>query len=124
MVVEAVDTAEGKCMLVDALLQAGHTVISASSLAVWGGPTMLQRRMGRLVLVGDMVRGVGPGQPVLAPRVVMAAALEADAVIEQLLGHNALKPRFQPMNQHELCKISVAMSRAANTRSALPQYFS
>ena len=29
---------------------------------------------------------IGPGMPPLAPRVVMAAALEADAVLEMLLG--------------------------------------
>ena len=86
VVVEAVDAPEIKRMLVEALLQAGHAVVSASGMAGWGGPDMVRRRMGRLVVVGDMERAVGPGMPPLAPRVVMAAALEADAVLELLLG--------------------------------------
>ena len=48
---------------------------------------MTARKLGRrLVVVGDHVSGIGPGMPPLAPRVVMAAAMEADAVLEMLLG--------------------------------------
>ena len=69
------------------MLLAGHRVVSASGMAGWGGVPMTARKLGsRLVVVGDHVSGIGPGMPPLAPRVVMAAAMEADAVLEMLLG--------------------------------------
>lgn len=87
IVVEAVDDPEVKKNLVEALLLAGHRVVSASGMAGWGGVPMTARKLGsRLVVVGDHVSGIGPGMPPLAPRVVMAAAMEADAVLEMLLG--------------------------------------
>ena len=87
IVVEAVDDPEVKKDLVEALLLAGHRVVSASGMAGWGGVPMTARKLGsRLVVVGDHVSGIGPGMPPLAPRVVMAAAMEADAVLEMLLG--------------------------------------
>ena len=87
IVVEAVDDPKVKKNLVEALLLAGHRVVSASGMAGWGGIPMTARKLGsRLVVVGDHVSGIGPGMPPLAPRVVMAAAMEADAVLEMLLG--------------------------------------
>ena len=82
VVVEAVDDARIKKELVEALLRAGHVVVSASGMAGWGGPPMTTRRIGsRLIVVGDLLSEVTPDRPALAPRVVMAAALEADAVL-------------------------------------------
>lgn len=86
VVVEAVDTPETKRMLVETLLRAGHRVVSASGMAGWGGSDMTRKSMGRLVIVGDMTCAVGPHMPPLSPRVTMAAALEADTVLELLLG--------------------------------------
>lgn len=87
VVVEAVDDPQIKKTLVEALLVAGHRVVSASGMAGWGGGPMTSRKFGpRLVVVGDHVSGIGPGRPPLAPRVVMAAAMEADAVLEMVLG--------------------------------------
>ncbi len=86
VVVEAVDTPETKRMLVETLLFSGHRVVSASGMAGWGGADMLRRRMGRLVVVGDMTGAVESHMPPLAPRVTMAAAMEADTVLELLLG--------------------------------------
>lgn len=87
VVVEAVDDPASKKTLVEALLRQGHSVVSASGMAGWGGPPMTSRRIGkRLTVVGDFVSEIGPGCPPMAPRVVMAAALEADAVLALLLG--------------------------------------
>lgn len=87
VVVEAVDDPGTKKTLVEALLLGGFRVVSASGMAGWGGAPMTARRLGgRLVVVGDHTSEIGPGMPPLAPRVVMAAALEADAVLEMLLG--------------------------------------
>lgn len=87
VVVEAVDEPAVKKTLVEALLRRGHSVVSASGMAGWGGPPMTARRIGqRLTVVGDFATEIGPGCPPMAPRVVMAAALEADAVLALLLG--------------------------------------
>lgn len=64
IVVEAVDDPEVKKNLVEALLLAGHRVVSASGMAGWGGVPMTARKLGsRLVVVGDHVSGIGPGMP-------------------------------------------------------------
>ncbi len=84
LVVEAVDKAETKRELVEALLLAGHTVISASGMAGWGGD-MQRRILGRLTVVGDFVSAVGAGAPAMGPRVHMAAAMQADEVLRRLL---------------------------------------
>ena len=87
VVVEAVDDPRTKKSLVEALLLAGHRVVSASGMAGWGGEPMTGRKFGsRLVVVGDHVSEIAPGRPPLAPRVVMAAAMQADAVLEMILG--------------------------------------
>ena len=86
-VVEAVDTAETKKMLLESLTRAGKFVVSASGLAGWGGPAMRCRAFGgRAVIVGDGVHGVTDTMPVLAPRVMMAAAMQADQVLARILG--------------------------------------
>lgn len=87
VVVEAVDDAATKRMLAEALLGDGRYLVSASGMAGWGGPAMQARHLGDcMVVVGDFVNEVGPDLPPLAPRVVMAAAMQADAVLTRLLG--------------------------------------
>ena len=82
--VEALDAPETKALLVNAALSAGCRVAGASGLAGFGGPAMIRKRMGRLTLVGDFVSDISDAPP-LAPRVVEAAALLADAVLEFIL---------------------------------------
>lgn len=92
IVVEAVDDPAVKGELVSALLEAGHTVVSASGMGGWGGG-MERRHIGpRCTVVGDFEREVGPGVPAMAPRVLMAAALEADEVLCRLLGEPDGRP--------------------------------
>ena len=86
LVVEAVDDPVSKQSLVEALLLDGHTVVSASGMAGWGGGPMQVRRFGKLIVVGDQSRAVSEVCPPLAPRVLMAAAMQADAVLEWVLG--------------------------------------
>ena len=87
VVVEAVDDPAVKRMLLETLTRAGLFVVGASGMAGWGGPGMSVRRFGeRAVVVGDAVNAVGPGLPPLAPRVMMAAAMQADQVLLRLLG--------------------------------------
>lgn len=87
VVVEAVDDAATKRMLAETLMEAGCPVVCASGMGGWGGPPMRERHLGEsMVVVGDFTNEVGPGLPPLAPRVVMAAAMQADAVLGRLLG--------------------------------------
>lgn len=83
---EALDRPEMKRLFVEEALRAGVFVVSASGLAGCGGAPMQRRKLGaRLVLVGDFSSDVADSPP-LAPRVVQAAALQADAVLEHILG--------------------------------------
>ena len=84
--VEALDEPYMKRDFVERALTADIFVVSASGLAGWGGPPMQRRRLGdRLMLVGDFTTSVD-SQPPLAPRVMQAAAMQADAVLEHILG--------------------------------------
>jgi sulfur carrier protein ThiS adenylyltransferase len=87
LVVEAVDDAATKRMLLEILTLAGLFVVGASGVAGWGGPGMRVRRFGdRAVIVGDGISAVNAHLPPLAPRVMMAAAMQADQVLLHLLG--------------------------------------
>lgn len=88
VVVEAVDNAADKIMLAETLLPLGFRLVSASGLAGWGASDRIRTRsMGdRLVVVGDGASAAGPGRPPLAPCVVLAAAKQADAVLEAVFG--------------------------------------
>ena len=90
--VEAFDDPATKRLFVEEALRAEVFCASASGLAGWGGPPMqrrvLTRKDGspRLVLVGDFTSAVSDALPPLAPRVMQAAAMQADAVLEHILG--------------------------------------
>jgi sulfur carrier protein ThiS adenylyltransferase len=90
--VEALDDPATKCLFVEEALRAGVFCASASGLAGWGGPPMQRRVLTykdvspRLVLVGDFTSAVSQILPPLAPRVMQAAAMQADAVLEHILG--------------------------------------
>jgi sulfur carrier protein ThiS adenylyltransferase len=90
--VEALDEPATKRLFVEEALRAGVFCVSASGLAGWGGPPMQRRVLThkdgspRLILVGDFSSAVSEALPPLAPRVMQAAALQADAVLEHILG--------------------------------------
>ena len=86
IVVEAVDDPACKSLLVNAMLEAGHTVVAASGMAGLGGEMGRKHLGARLTVVGDLNRAVNAGEAPLAPRVQMAAALQADEVLCRLLG--------------------------------------
>jgi sulfur carrier protein ThiS adenylyltransferase len=89
VVVEAFDSAEAKAMLIEAMLSRlpGKPLVTASGLAGYGGSNaMRERRSDRLYVIGDLESEVGPESPPMAPRVFIAAGMEANAVLEILLG--------------------------------------
>lgn len=88
LVVEAFDAAGAKSLLLECLLPAGKLVVAASGIAGWGRSGEVRtRRVGRnLVLVGDGASGVGEGLAPSSPRVGIAAAMQANAVVALILG--------------------------------------
>lgn len=90
VVVEAFDQAEAKTMLIAAMAKTGVPVVAASGLAGFGESNAIRLRQvsDKLYLVGDLARGVGAGLAPASPRVGIAAAMEANAVVAILLGLN------------------------------------
>jgi sulfur carrier protein ThiS adenylyltransferase len=87
IVAEALDRAESKAAICMALLGAGFFVVAASGLCGYGLPPLQVRHVGTsFVCVGDFCSGLADGMPPLAPRVMQAAALQADAILAKILG--------------------------------------
>ena len=88
IIVEALDSADGKAMLLHALLPLGKPVVSAMGLAGWGRSNDIRvRKVGRnLILVGDQTRDVRDGFAPVGVRVTIAAAMQANSVVSLLLG--------------------------------------
>jgi len=89
VVLEAFDRPEAKAALVEDVLT--HLpqayVVCVSGLAgIGGNETLRTARHGRLYVVGDGVTAAAPGVPLLAPRVVAAAALQANMALALALG--------------------------------------
>lgn len=88
IVVEAFDVVEAKAMLLAALAGSGKKLITASGLAGWGRSNAIRlRRMGSsIIAVGDGETSVGADVAPVSPRVGIAAAMQANAVVSLLLG--------------------------------------
>ena len=85
IVVEAFDGRESKAMLVNAALTANLPVVCASGIAGYGNSDAIHiRRMGNAYTVGDFTSDIATLPP-LAPRVTVAAAKQADLVLELVL---------------------------------------
>lgn len=91
VVVEAVDHAETKAMIVNVLARERPQtpLVTASGLAGFGSANEIVTReiSDTLYLVGDLHSDVRDGLPLLASRVMIAAAHEAHMAIRILLGH-------------------------------------
>ncbi len=88
VVVECLDRAEAKQMLVAGILPLGKFIVTASGLGGFGASDELQvhRLKPHLVLIGDLASDIEKA-PALSPRVSIAAAKQADAVLEFVVGH-------------------------------------
>ena len=87
IVVEAFDVVEAKAMILAALAGSGKKLVTASGLAGWGRSNAMRvRKMGNIVAIGDGETSVGAGVAPASPRVGIAAAMEANAVVSLLLG--------------------------------------
>ncbi len=87
VVVECLDRAEAKSMLVASLLPSGKLIVSASGLGGYGSSDDLKVRKLKpnLVLIGDFTSDIEKA-PALSPRVSIAAAKQADVVLEFVVG--------------------------------------
>ena len=87
IVVEAFDVVDAKVMLVSSFASSGTKLITASGLAGWGRSNEMRvRKMGNIVAIGDGETAVGENAAPVSPRVGIAAAMEANAVVSLLLG--------------------------------------
>lgn len=93
IVVEAFDQACYKSMLVTQLLPLKRLIVSGSGLAGVGrnDEIAVHRLRPNLVIVGDLRSDVSSAPP-LSPRVNIAAAKQADVVLEYLLGPDVKFP--------------------------------
>ena len=87
IVVEAFDTVEAKAMILAALAGSGKKLVTASGLAGWGRSNAIRlRRIGPdVIAVGDGETAAGEGLAPVSPRVGIAAAMQANAVVSILL---------------------------------------
>lgn len=90
LVCEAFDRAENKAMLINTLLAARKDVIivAASGMAGSYSSNAIKtvRKMKRLYLCGDEINGIEKGESLMAPRVTICAAHQANMIIRLLLG--------------------------------------
>lgn len=92
IIVEAFDRSDMKEMLIETvqLKMPGVILIVGSGMAGWGGNDSLKQRKidHTLYVCGDESSEVSDSLPPLAPRVGIVANMQADKVIEILLGKN------------------------------------
>lgn len=89
VIIEAFDRADQKEMLAEAVLSGLPHIplILGNGMAGWGGNNLLRtRRLGNLYICGDEATEAGPGRGLMAPRVGVAACLQANQALEILLG--------------------------------------
>lgn len=96
VLVEALDSAAAKAMLVDAAMRLMPEVIVVGASGVAGhepGNSIRTRKVAdRLYVVGDLVSEARPGTGLMAPRVGIAAHHQANAVVRLLLGEDPESP--------------------------------
>ncbi|SIN71126.1 sulfur carrier protein ThiS adenylyltransferase ThiF [Halodesulfovibrio marinisediminis] len=86
IIVEALDSIDGKKMMAALYLSDPRLFVSASGMAGWGEPYMQKRKIrDDAVLVGDFTTDIADHPP-MAPKVLMAAAMQADVVLTHILG--------------------------------------
>ncbi|MHC4553545.1 MAG: sulfur carrier protein ThiS adenylyltransferase ThiF [Planctomycetota bacterium] len=89
VIAECFDRADQKQMIVETVLtkMPDVPVVTVSGLAGYGrsNEIVTRRVSDRLTLVGDTVSGIGPGIPLTAPRVGIAAYHQANAIVELLM---------------------------------------
>ncbi len=89
LVIEAVDEAETKEMIIEIILTESETIpiIAGSGIAGYGKNSIItETKLGRLRLMGDNISEVKTGVPLMAPRVGIVSSMQANSALEILLG--------------------------------------
>ncbi len=86
-VVEAVDEAQTKKRIAEAIVPSGRLVVSASGMGGWGRTGRMAVRAPRpnFIVVGDMTTACDVDSPPLSPGVAMAAAMQADVLLTHFM---------------------------------------
>lgn len=86
-VVEAFDSPEYKKLIIEHYLASDKLLTAASGLAGWGDSDEIKihKVKENFYLIGDLISGVGPDCPPLAPKVIIAAAKQADVILDYFL---------------------------------------
>lgn len=87
ILIEAFDRAEEKTMLIKEGIALGKTIIAASGVAGYGdNDSIITKKVNdRFYVVGDFENEARPGLGLMAPRVMIAAAKQANLAVELLL---------------------------------------
>jgi sulfur carrier protein ThiS adenylyltransferase len=91
VIVEAFDKPEMKHMIIDAVLNGfpDKHLVMGIGMAGWGDNSSIHcRQSDKLIICGDEINEVSELNPPLAPRVGVVANMQANAVLEILLGRN------------------------------------
>ena len=86
IIVEAFDKADDKSMIVSSLLDTEKLIVSASGFAGSGNSDNIKthRIKKNLIIIGDLETGIDKAPP-LSPKVNVAAAKQADVILEYIL---------------------------------------
>jgi sulfur carrier protein ThiS adenylyltransferase len=86
IIIEAFDKAADKAMLVEKLISEKDLIVSASGIAGFGDSDRIKthRLKKNLIIIGDLVTDINNRLP-LSPVVNIAAAKQADAVVEYIM---------------------------------------
>jgi len=107
VLVEAFDRADQKAMLVEAAMGAfpKKPLVLGSGMAGWGGNDRLHTRIsGTMTVCGDETSEAIPGRGLMAPRVGIVAHMQANRVMEILLGpDDGLGPELITGSFDETC---------------------
>jgi len=91
VIVEAFDRAEMKQMIIEAvhLHMPDKYLVMGVGMAGWGDNELIRsRRSDKLIICGDELNEIAEHNPPMAPRVGIVAHMQANAVMEILLGKN------------------------------------
>ena len=94
VIVEAFDLAGQKEMFIETILETmpGIPLVVGLGMAGWGMNNDIRcRRAGNIYICGDEVSEIGPDLPPIAPRVGMVANMQANVVLEILLGSEIIE---------------------------------
>lgn len=88
IVVEAFDKAEYKAMLAESFFSSGKLLVCASGIGGWGKSEdiVVRKVHNHFYIVGDFLSEVNEDAPPISPKVNIAAAKQADVVLNFVLG--------------------------------------